>query len=73
MNRRRLSQPPTLQVKICGVGDLMWRKHTAGADPENWTVIVDRYSPEGSLVDGPQILIVNGATGEVRTFESYYE
>ncbi|HUD27247.1 MAG TPA: hypothetical protein VMQ93_00135 [Novosphingobium sp.] len=41
-------------------------------DPANWSVIVDRFSPEGGLVDGPQILIVNGETGEVRTFEEFY-
>lgn len=47
--------------------------HRAGADPDSWTIIVDRFSPEGGIVDGPQILIVNGSTGKVRTFESYYE
>jgi hypothetical protein len=46
--------------------------HRAAIDPDNWTVIVDRFSPEGELVDGPQILIVNGATGEVRFFEDHY-
>ena len=54
-----------------------WRFEVAEAqrhpmDPANWTVVVDRFSPEGGLVDGPQILIVNGATGEVRTFEEFY-
>jgi hypothetical protein len=47
--------------------------HRAGADPDNWSIIVDRFSPEGGIVDGPQILIVNGSTGEVRTLEAYYE
>lgn len=42
-------------------------------DGMNWTVVADRFSPEGVLVDGPQILIVNGRTGEVRTFEAFYE
>ena len=47
--------------------------HRAGADPDNWTVVVDRFSPEGGVVDGPEILIVNGATAEVSTFDSFYE
>lgn len=34
--------------------------HRAGMDPRNWTVIVDRYSPEGGVVDGPAVLIVDG-------------
>lgn len=46
--------------------------HRAAIDSNNWTVIVDRFSPEGGLVDGPQILIVSGETGEVRFFEDYY-
>ncbi len=54
-----------------------WRFEVAEAqrhptDPANWSVIVDRFSPDGGLVDGPQILIVNGETGEVRTFEEFY-
>lgn len=53
-----------------------WRFEVAEAqrhpsDPANWSVIVDRFSPEGGG-DGPQILIVNGETGEVRTFEELY-
>ncbi|WIA58334.1 hypothetical protein N6H05_11235 [Sphingobium sp. WTD-1] len=54
-----------------------WRFEVAEAqrhptDAANWSVIVDRFSPEGGLVDGPQILIVNGETGDVRTFEEFY-
>ena len=55
-----------------------WRYEVAevklvASDLENWTVVVDRFSPQGGLVDGPEILIVNGETGSVRTLESYYE
>ncbi|WP_161390034.1 hypothetical protein [Croceibacterium xixiisoli] len=74
-----LEQAKLLADEYIAAQDLRgWRfeiveAHRAGSDPDNWTVIVDRSSPEGGLVDGPQILIVNGASGEVRTFESYYE
>jgi len=83
MKRRKpkvsLEQAKLLADEYIAAQDLTgWRfeiveVHRAGVDPDNWTVIVDRFSPEGGLVDGPQILIVNGASGEVRTFESYYE
>ncbi|WP_233503528.1 hypothetical protein [Sphingomonas psychrotolerans] len=83
MTKRRkpnvsLEQAKLLAGEYIAAQDLKgWRleiveAHRAGADPNNWSVIVDRFW-EGGLVDGPQILIVNGATGEVRTFESYYE
>ncbi|MBT2243598.1 hypothetical protein JQK15_08600 [Sphingobium sp. BHU LFT2] len=54
-----------------------WRLEVAEAqrpsyDPSNWAVVVDRFSPEGGLVDGPEILIVNGVTGEVKTFGDHY-
>ncbi|HEV2598965.1 hypothetical protein [Sphingopyxis sp.] len=83
MNRRKPKvtgeEAKSLATAYLAKQDLLgWRfdvaeVHRAGVDPDNWTVVVDRFSPEGGLVDGPQILIVNGATGEVRTFESYYE
>lgn len=47
--------------------------YRAGIYPDSWTVIIDHFSPEGTLVDGPQALIVNGTTGEVSTFDAYYE
>ncbi|MCA1198708.1 hypothetical protein K9B35_12080 [Sphingomonas sp. R647] len=74
-----LEQAKLLADKYIAAQDLKgWRfqvveAHRAGVDPDNWTVIVDCFSPEGGLVDGPKILIVNGVTGEVRTLESYYE
>jgi len=74
-----LQQAKLLAGEYIAAQDLKgWRfevaeAHRAGADPSNWTVIVDRFSPEGGLVDGPQIFIVNGETGEVRAFESFYE
>jgi hypothetical protein len=54
-----------------------WRFEVAEAqrhsyDPSNWAIIVDRFFPEGGLVDGPEILIVNGVTGEVKTFGDHY-
>lgn len=42
------------------------------ADPANWTIIVDRFSPAGNLVDGPQVLIVDGQTGDAETLESRF-
>lgn len=32
--------------------------------------VFDTYSPEGNLVDGPVVFIVNTTTGKVRPFES---
>jgi len=61
------------QQDLCGWRLEVAEAHRAGDDPDNWTVVVDRFSQEGGLVDGPQVLIVDGKTGEVRTLESYYE
>ncbi|MEI4508299.1 hypothetical protein WBQ88_13210 [Sphingopyxis sp. CCNWLW253] len=72
-------QAKDLAAEYLAKQDLLgWRfdvaeAHRAGIDPSNWTVIFDRFSPEGTVVDGPQVLVVNGMTGEVRTLESYYE
>ena len=45
----------------------------ASVDPENWTIVVARFSPEGDEVDGPQILIVDGQTGDLETLETRFE
>ncbi|KSB88783.1 hypothetical protein AS593_22050 [Caulobacter vibrioides] len=55
-----------------------WRLQIAevnrvSVDPENWTIVVTRLSPEGNEVDGPEILIVNGQTGELETLEARFE
>jgi len=42
------------------------------SDPENWTIVVACFSPEGNEVDGPQILIVDGQTGNVETLEARF-
>ena len=73
-----LEQANLLAAEYIAAQDLKgWRFEIVEAhrarDSDNWTVIVERFSPEGGVVDGPLILIVNGETGEVRTFESYFE
>lgn len=35
--------------------------------PDEWGIVFDVYSPEMSLIDGPVVLVVSKATGEVRT------
>ena len=84
MTKRRKPKVSIEQAKLLA-GDYIaaqdlkgWRfeivdAHRAGVNPSNWTIVADRFSPEGGLVDGPQVLIVNGETGEVCTFEWFYE
>lgn len=38
--------------------------------PNEWSVIFDLYSPEGNLIDGPIIVIVNKITRNAHFFES---
>ena len=42
-------------------------------EPDHWSFGVDYFSPEGSLVDGPGVFFVHGRTGEVITFDEYFE
>jgi hypothetical protein len=35
------------------------------ASPEVWAVVYDLYTVEGSLMDGPMVVLVNEETGEV--------
>lgn len=39
--------------------------------PNEWGVIFDVYTPEGSLMDGPLVLVVECDSGRVRGFEPY--
>lgn len=43
------------------------------SDPERWTIVVDSFSPEGTLVDGPLIYLIDGTTGAMQTLESLFE
>jgi hypothetical protein len=35
------------------------------ASPELWAVVYDMYTADGTLVDSPMVVLVNGETGEV--------
>ena len=36
--------------------------------PDEWSILYDLFSPQGTLIDGPIVVLVDDASGEVRLF-----
>jgi hypothetical protein len=43
--------------------------HRSSYDKRKWSVVVDRFSPEGTLVDGPAVFVVDADDGSVWTLD----
>ena len=41
--------------------------------PDDWTMVCDCITPQGSLLDGPIVMLVSKQTGRVRTLEEDIE
>lgn len=55
-----------------------WRFEIVSVEPDqirlgDWSVVVDRITSPDVVIDGPEVLIVNGETGEVKTLASFYQ
>lgn len=55
-----------------------WHFEIVSVEPDqirlgNWSVVVDCVTSPDIVIDGPEVLIVNGETGEVRTLASFYQ
>ena len=53
-------------------------RNCASVEPDqirlgDWSAVVDRITSPDVVIDGPEVLIVNGETGEVKTLASFYQ
>jgi hypothetical protein len=40
-------------------------------DDRSWSVLVDSFSPEGTLVDGPVVFVIDADDGSIWTLEEW--